>query len=409
MRCLDIADFLDDSTHVLLQQPAHVQQKTVEKAIKEGICPILEQADLNIISLHATHLCAGIPVFPCSSESVGAVKPDIFLTLFDDVYACKAKLESDGYPFSTSQLLIWRQIECGIVDHFAQVCGVDNVYLAAKHPRITVYWRIFEPKRPRIYSASQITESRKSQELIDEIEEHRRQLHKKYIVFDPFTLDDRLLINNIPSDKKHEDVLEFNQEERLPCDLSDLGKDYLSLVVQDKALFPFQIQVREAWELQRPVEKNRRRNIIDAQIEYRDYRYIRQSDVVSAYRPWLNKHESSGVAAEKVYAAGSGRRTVVEYSLPKDLEDAFSKPFNTPLPGPLCTKLDNFYKKLSKEANREAKKRYERDKKKYAKFERFCDTFSRARPRIPIIDKPKPRSASMARRTIRNLKNFFVR
>jgi len=375
IQCLDITDFLETSIHVFLHAPLRRQQNVLREAIRDGICPKLGGADLNIINLHATLLCAGIPTFPSQIESIRPIEPDIMFTLLDDVYACKARLEKNGYPFRFSQLLNWRQIECGIVDQFAQVLDIDNVYFAAKHPRITAYWRIFDPKRPRVYSASQITESRKSDEHIAEIEKHRRQLHKCHVLFDPLTLDDRLLINDIP-EEVGSTAFQIEQKERWPCDLSDLGDDYMSLVVEDQSLFPLSVEVQEGQALRKPAEKNSRRNTIDVQIRYRDFRYIDQSDVVSAYRPCLNGHESSGVAAEKTYAAFSAERPVVEYSPQADLESFGSKPFSTPLSGPLCQTLDDFYATLTEVANTEASRRFEKNQQRYAKFVAFRDKFA---------------------------------
>ncbi|MBN2316167.1 MAG: hypothetical protein JXM79_19730 [Sedimentisphaerales bacterium] len=378
---LDITDFLETSIHVFLKRPVRIQQEITREAIRDRIHPKLSEADLNIISLHATLLCTSIPVFPCLSESVELLSPDITFTLLDDVYACKARLEKNGYPFRFSQLLAWRQIECGMADHFAQVLKIENVYLAAKHPRITWYRLAFEPQKPRVYSASQITEPRKSPELIAEIEKHRRKLHTSYVVFDPLTLDDRLLINNIPREIEGDTTFQIAENERWPCNFSDLGNDFLSLVSEDTSVFPITIDHREALALKRPVEGSSRRNVIDAQIRYRDFRYIDQSDVVSAYRPYLNGHESSGVAAEKTYSAGSGERAVVEFSPKADLETLGSKPFSTPLPGPICYSPDEFYKQLEEVAAKEALRRYKRNKQKYLKFENFRNKFQTNDPK----------------------------
>ena len=77
----------------------------------------------------------------------------------------------------------------------------------------------------------------------------------------------------------------------------------------------------------------------------------------------------------------SAGRPVVEYSPETDLASFDSKPFSTPLPGPLCHTLDDFYAKLTEVANTEAARRFEKNKQKYAKFVAFRDKF--ATPRTP--------------------------
>lgn len=378
---LDVADFLSVSTHLLLDYTPKEQQDEVTQAIAR-LAVSLKRANLNIIGLHASHLSYGIPVFPCSAEAVSVLGPHLFITLLDDVYACRARLAGDGYPYSCYLLLNWRVMECGVADHLASACKVENIYLAAKHPRMTAYRLLFEPRMPRLYSASQITAVRDDPQLRQEIEQHRRRLHQQFVVFDPLTTDDRVLVNSLPKEPRGTSIT-IGTEARWPCDLSDLGEDYACLVAENGSLFPFQIDVREAIELSTPLERRSFRSPIDAQITQRDFRYIDQSDVVSAYRPRLNGHESSGVAAEKRYAAGTGKRPVVEYSTQDDLDKFYheteSRPFSTPLLGPACTTPDQFYGKLAEIAKRESARRYGQRRRSYARFEAFRDAFARPR------------------------------
>jgi adenylate kinase len=372
---LDIADFLSKSTHLLLGDPPKEQQEEVGEGIKK-LAQKLPDADLNLIGLHASHLCYGIPQFPCSLRAIKQIEPDIFFTVFDDVYACHAKLRAAGYPYRYDLLLNWRMIECGIVDSLATAVGIDNLLLAAKHPAIAAYRLVFEPERPRVYSASQISNVRDNPSLRREIERHRRYLHKKYAVFDPLTIDDRVLVNRLRR-CRGKIALRIPASDRWPCDLSDLGKAYRCLVPEDPGVFPVTVGLQEAKELNRPVEKRSCRNLIDAQITQRDFRYIDQSDVMAAYRPRLGGHESGGVAAEKTYAAGSGRTPVVEYTTPGDIKRFGSRPFSTPLLGPVCSDLKVFYRKLEAEAAREAQRRHGGKHKYYAKFQKFRERFKR--------------------------------
>ena len=377
-QCFDISDFLDRSTHTLLHFPEREQRAVVGEAIGK-IAKLLGRADLSIVSLHASHLCAGIFAFPCTAASVKLLRPNIFLTLFDDVYACHEKLQTAGYPFKYSQLLTWRQIECGIVDNLAVACNVENIYLAAKHPGITAYRLIFEPEIPRIYSASQITAVRDKPRLRAAIEAHRRWLHEQFAVFDPTTIDDRLLVNYIPQPPGRRKTFSVNSDARWPYDLAGLGESFASLVTDAEAIFPLSLNVREALELSKPAEQSSDRSIIDVQIRHRDFRYIDQVDIVSAHRPLLGKHESSGVAAEKTYAANVAGKTVVEYSTKADLSGRGSKPFSTPLAGPLCHSVVDFRAALESEAAKEAKRRCQVKGAAYERLVTFRQRFQKAR------------------------------
>ena len=372
VQSLDIGTFLEKSTHIVLGNPPRVQQEQVSDAI-DKMRKLRAQADLTIVRLHASHLCSGIPVFPLSAKALASLRPDICLTVFDDVYASKKALEGAGYPYRYDTLLNWRIIECGVADHLAAACDdVENIYLAAKHPAITAYRLVFHPEIPRLYSASQITAVRKNPALRSEIEKHRRWLHKKYTVFDPLTIDDRVLVNSLPGPPRVKN-LRVTADARWPSDLSDLGEDYASLVAEDYSIFPITVNKREAQYLNGPLEHSSYRSPIDTQIRSRDFRYIEQSDVMVAFRPRLNGQESPGVAAEKTYAAGMGMTPVVEFSPPSDTHGLASKPFSTTLLGPACRTKTSFYKELSRVAAKEAERRCVTKRKYYARFIAFRD------------------------------------
>ncbi|GAG35248.1 unnamed protein product, partial [marine sediment metagenome] len=251
-----------------------------------------------------------------TSEAVEGLDPAICITLIDDVYSCRKRLECGGYPYRHHQLLNWRQIECGVADLIADASSIENVYLAAKHPSMMVYRLLFEPKRPRLYSASQITNVRDNPQARKEIEAHRRHIHQKFVVFDPLTVDDRILVNSLPGEETEAATFQVEIDARWPSDLSEIGPLYESLVPEDPSFFPLTVEVEEAEELNRPDQMSSPMSTIDAQITHRDFRYIDQADVMAAYRPRLLGHESGGVAAEKLYAAGTGATPVVEYSPP---------------------------------------------------------------------------------------------
>lgn len=66
----------------------------------------------------------------------------------------------------------------------------------------------------------------------------------------------------------------------------------------------------------------------------------------------------------------------MEYSPPEDIADTASRPFSTPLPGPVLQDLNKFYASLEATAREEADRRYARKSGDYAKFEAFRDQFS---------------------------------
>jgi len=369
---LDIKDYLGTSTHLLLTRSQKRQRQAVEQAVSR-MRPKLPDANLNIVSVHACHLRGSIPLFVCAAKCVAELQPHLCVTLIDDVYACGHRLRQGGYSFRYHQLLSWRQLECGLGDTIAEACDVENFYLSAKHPRLMLYRLIFEPSLPRLYSASQITNAREDPQKRDEINAHRRRIHQSYVVFDPLTIDDRILVNHLPEHDEPKFQIDFAA--RWPADISELGDEYQSLVPEQHAIFPLEVETDEARALSRSDQMSDFQSTIDAQITHRDYRYIDQADVMAAYRPRLMGHESGGVAAEKTYAAGTGSTPVVEYSPPEDTAQAESKPFGTPLPGPVLQDLNAFYQKLDSTAREEADRRYQANVDRYKKCEEFAAHF----------------------------------
>ncbi len=375
-RYLDIKDFLGVSTHNLIKQTPKGQREQVEAAIS-SMTNELANADLNVIGLHAVHFCSGMPVFPCAPDSVRKLSPDVAVTLIDDTYVCRRRLDDVGYPYTHHELLVWRAIECGFADNIADACKTPNIVIAAKHPSITLYRVLFEPKVPRLYSASQITRVRDVPEAHKEIDIHRHRLHQQFAVYDPLTIDDRLLINHLTDKKTDEKTISIEPDSRWACDLLGLGSEYLGMVPDNGNVFPVEISSSEARSLSRPIENSSSRNIIDVHITARDYRYIDQSDVMVAYRPRFEGHESRGVAAEKSYAAATGNTPVVEYTPECDVEDVSSRPFSTIVPGPVLSELELFYDNIKEVAAQEAARRFNRGTDHFQKFEDFRARFSR--------------------------------
>lgn len=384
---LDVKNFLKGSTHNLIKYPHRLQQDEVASAISL-MARELVKADLNVIGLHAVHFCSGIPVFPCVPANVRELSPDAVVTLIDDTYVCRQRLTDVGYPYTHHELLVWRAIECGFADNLAEACGTRNILIAAKHPSITLYRILFQPKVPRLYSGSQITRVRNVPEAHEEIDTHRRRIHQQFAVYDPLTIDDRLLINHLTAEDTDDDaentdghventddeMISIELDSRWVCDLLGLGSEYLAMVPDNGNVFPVQISGSEARALSRPIERSSWRNIIDAHITARDFRYIDQSDVMVAYRPRYNGHESRGVAAEKSHAAFGAGIPVVEYTPPSD--EAESRPFSTIVPGPVLSDLELFYESITDVAQQEVERRLNRDADHIEKFEGFRATFS---------------------------------
>jgi adenylate kinase len=255
------------------------------------------------------------------------------------------------------------------------------MYLAVKHPAVLMYRLIFHPALPRVYAAFPITKTREIEARRREINQHRSHLHREFAVFDPLTIDDRVLINKLDARTQADNLL-IEAQDRWCCDLTELGPDYASLVAEDPALFPIAVPVKEARELSLQLEQQGWSTPIDAQIRNRDFRYIDQSDIVAVYRPRWDGQHSSGVGAEKTYAGGIGRKPFVEFNLKSDMQKYVkkqgSKPFTPNISAPTFTNKEDYYHKLAELGSTQAAKRCRKWREHYKKMEAFRQSFPNA-------------------------------
>ena len=174
---------------------------------------------------------------------------------------------------------------------------VANYTLSVKQPIITLYDLLLTPEKLKLYAAHPITNTRENIDLVSEIENFKSKLYRSFTLFDPTTIDERLL--SLSLQEQHPEWREMNKGE-LAESVVTISSDkrwpirHGPLLCQDvERLFPIQISADEIVEV---IED------VDNQIQTRDYRLIAQSDALVAYRPNLNGKLSTGVYSEMQYA-----------------------------------------------------------------------------------------------------------
>ena len=241
-----------------------------------------------------------------SLKRLESFSPDGFLTLIDDIYSLRKRIDvrSQKSSFKTflrlRDLLAWRSMETNLADILSSYLnkgkGINNYLLSIKQPIKTLNRLLFS-ETLKLYIAHPISSTRNDPKLIKEIEDFKEELHEKFTAFDPTTIDERLL--NFSLQKQYpnwknmekgilvESVVNIDLDERWPIMHHPLLSDDTS------NLFPLEISADEIVEVA---------DDIDNLIQDRDYRLISQSDAVVAYRPYLGKKLSTGVYSEMQYA-----------------------------------------------------------------------------------------------------------
>lgn len=151
-----------------------------------------------------------------------------------------------------------------------------------------------------------MTRTRNIKKRKEEIDNFRYALHEKFSVFDPVTIDDRVLQNPFESEKKRQEVrgkkwYTVRPRERwyIPAEKTLCGEDTKGIP---------KISIHDMREVAVPAHSGEK-SAIDRQITTRDLRLIDQADVIVIYRPqYGGKGWSGGTLVESNYAQRTGKR-----------------------------------------------------------------------------------------------------
>lgn len=299
---------LDDITILLNAYNRDYQKKAWRNAFEEAIkMENEEESDITILCMHLIYFRNNRYFSPLDLSLLRDYSPDGFITLIDDIYLIKKRimLRSEESAFKTDihlrDIISWRSIELSLSDMLCSFLGEQtnllNFILSVKQPVSTLYNIILNPIKLKIYIAHPITVAKNNPDLIDEIEAFKDIIHREFTVFDPTTIDERLLTYSLEEQYPEwrdmsrgqlaESVVKLDYGNRWPVNHEPI----LSSSIEE--LFPIEIHAKEIIDVG---------EAIDDHIQSRDYRLISQSDVMVAFRPNYNKITSRGVLSEMHYA-----------------------------------------------------------------------------------------------------------
>jgi hypothetical protein len=290
-----------------------------------------------LVGVHATNLFRAALSSPVSIQLLKTLRPSFCVTLFDDLYAMHARL-GERHPHKYQDLLLWKNAEFVVADIVAReivqvrrtLPNPPNFYLAVKHPRKSVEQLLFQPAAPKVYASYSITGVLRQRDpavkmkLIAETTRYRKQLYDLGLtVFDPATLDDRLLISEILRRKDRAPKtgwITIQTGDRWPY---VIGKNEEAPCVPDPPnLFPLRVRHAEAFLLgwspaitpHRPYGSD-----IDTMITQTDLRYVDQADFLAMWRPFSQGIESTGCLGEAKRAEEFDKPVVAFNPLEDDL------------------------------------------------------------------------------------------
>jgi hypothetical protein len=308
------------------------EEERLEEDWKEAFSEVLKKLRklpkniIAFIELHTHYFRGQKRPFLIDLREILKLKPNLIITLINDVYSIYYEVKKrelskpTGSYLRLSDILDWRDREISFSDSLARTLKIKNYVVSVKHPTKMLYRLIFErDKRCICYLSFPITETRKTKEGIEEINEHRYRLHQtEHIVFDPLTIDERAIQFAFQSKFGNEAVEDPSKISEKSIKLERIHRwpiqdqEYSPMVPDPPDLFPLDLPSYEVYSVvYRPLEEEKEmgkkkfwRCQIDSQIEERDKHIIDRVDYFIAYRPYWKGKESKGVLSELAYARG---------------------------------------------------------------------------------------------------------
>lgn len=155
---------------------------------------------------------------------------------------------------------------------------------------------IFESSVPRVYASYPISRVRDIPQTVEEINAARRKLHEAFTVFDPVTIDERILRGKMEQTDPPPDTISIALADRWPLAWSECAMD-------PSDSYPIEIPTEEVAALGAQFGDRWYWQDIDDNIRWRDFALINQSQGVLAYRPRFGDQDPSrGVTRELNYA-----------------------------------------------------------------------------------------------------------
>lgn len=249
------------------------------------------------ISLHATYFRKNRFFSVANNDLIRDFNPNFIITSVDDAFECwhriatREKEHPRGTRLRLRDILLWRTVEIMVGDFLVPSTEIPHYVVATKHPAEMVRRLIFEPASKRVYASFPISSTRSQNSTRQPIDDFRRSLHESFTVFDPLTIDERILLTALESRNESDDEVQITLNMRwAPW----FGGEYEALATPYDANYPLIL----------PVDQIEEATIdIDRQIEARDYRLIDSVQALAAFRPNFGDHHARGVNAEIQYAA----------------------------------------------------------------------------------------------------------
>lgn len=255
-----------------------------------------EQPRKNIIvNTHATFRWRHGLFSAFDFDQIQALQPDLLICLLDNIEIVSERLHRDFTTDATlKDLMVWREEEIMATELVAQALGLGTRFYVLARGRHqdtieTCYRLVCRPGMKTVYPSFPMTHVVNLPEVLKEIDAFRAELARHFIAFDPGDVDEKLLL---------ESALAAARE----------GKEFIETTPPGSfqgSRTPVRVSVKQVLDIA---------GDIDGQIYARDFKMVRQSDMIVSLVPELPDGMpglSSGVERELHHAFEHGRDVYV--------------------------------------------------------------------------------------------------
>ena len=243
-----------------------------------------------IVNTHATFRWRHGLFSAFDFDQVEALQPDILICLLDNIEVVHARLHRDHASDATlKDLMVWREEEIMATEMLAQALHIPNRFyvLARGRHRETVntaFRLLCRPDMKKVYPSFPMTHVVNLPDTLQEIDAFRGKLGEQFVAFDPADVDEKLLLDAaLEAARNGEDFINTRAG-------SFSGSKQQTL----------RVPVRQVLDIA---------GDIDGQIYSRDFKMVRQSDMICSLVPELPDGMpglSSGVERELHHAFEHG-------------------------------------------------------------------------------------------------------
>ncbi len=267
---------------------------TLRRAVIKDVIRDAEGKDNIIVNTHATFRWRHGLFSAFDFDQLRALKPDLLICLIDNIEVVHHRLHQEHITDATlKDLMVWREEEIMATEMMAQALGLETQFYVLSRGRHedtieTCARLVCRPEMRKVYPSFPMTHVEKMPDVLKIIDDFRAELAKRFIAFDPADVDEKILLDRaIEAVKSGEDFIEVE-----PGSFSG-GQEKLK------------VSVKQILDIAGDV---------DGQIYARDFKMVRQSDMIVSLVPNLPDGSpglSSGVERELHHAFEHGKEVYV--------------------------------------------------------------------------------------------------